>query len=158
GLQAHFNELESALSSFTEAAELYRRPSANDPDRYGAERAGCLQNVATIQRKLGHPRDALLLLEEAVPLFRRAAKRRPERISDLAICLSNLGGVRHDLREYRSARASLNEAARLLRPLAEQREQHRHALAMVMTNLAAVQEPSDRRAVDLLRESVALNR
>jgi hypothetical protein len=116
---ANASRLEEALAATGEAAEIWRRLTADRPDAVEPILATTLENLSVLFSRLGRAEEALVAVEEAAEIWRRLTADRPGAFEpDLASALSNLGNRLSEVGRLEEALAAVAEAAEIWRPLA----------------------------------------
>lgn len=131
-------ELEAAVASSLEAAELLRGLVAEDHEAYAPLLGRALMQASVDLSSLDRDAEALAASEEAVAIYRELVAIRPEDYeSRLAWALDNLGDDLELAERNEHARAAKAEAVELYRGLvAREPEEHREDLITALTNLA----------------------
>jgi tetratricopeptide (TPR) repeat protein len=142
--------LDSAERCFRTAADLFAASAVDNPDLQ-ADLAGTLNNLANSLGALGRREEALAKAQEAVRIFERLAKARPDAfLPGLAGSLNNLSNSLGALGRREEALAKAQEAARIYEQLAQTRpDAFLPDLAGALNNLAL-------RLADLGRREEAL--
>lgn len=154
-----------ALEAAVEAADLFGRLTADDPDTHRAALAVCLSSLANRYGEVGLPEHALTAAVQAEAIRRAQARSDPESRADLARSLHVRWYWERSLRHAATAHTTITECVSIRRELAAQRpEVHRpkyaeslNCLAVSLADLGQVDRAPvpAREAVSIYRELVA---
>lgn len=153
---------EEALATAHEAAELYRRLAATQPETFAPGLAASTSNLASLLSDLGRREEALAAAQESIGIRRGLAAANPEEFApNLANALNNLAFCLGDLGRREEALATVQEAMEIqLRLAAVRPEDFTPDLAMSFANLASHLRNLGRReeALEAAQEAVELYR
>ncbi|MFE3992410.1 tetratricopeptide repeat protein, partial [Streptomyces goshikiensis] len=153
---------QSALTTITQAADLYRTLAQTNPAAHLPNLAMSLNNLANVQAETGDRQSALTTITQAADLYRTLAQTNPAaHLPNLAMSLNNLANVQAETGDRQSALTTITQAADLYRTLAQTNPAaHLPDLAMSLNNLANVQaETGDRQsALTTITEAVTIRR
>ncbi|MEU1480958.1 tetratricopeptide repeat protein, partial [Streptomyces sp. NPDC005760] len=118
--QSDTGDRDAALTSITEATELYRTLAQANPAAYLPNLATSLNNLSNRQSDTGDRDAALTSITEAVDIRRTLAQANPAAfLPDLAMSLNNLSNRQSDTGDRDAALTSITEATELYRTLAQ---------------------------------------
>ncbi|MFJ9154831.1 hypothetical protein ACIRP7_43915, partial [Streptomyces sp. NPDC102270] len=117
--QSEVSDRDGALTSITEATELYRTLAAANPAAFLPDLATSLNNLSNQQSDTGDRDGALTSITEAVDIRRTLAAANPAAfLPDLAASLNNLSVQQSNTGDRDGALTSITEATELYRTLA----------------------------------------
>ncbi|SDO93036.1 Tetratricopeptide repeat-containing protein [Streptomyces sp. cf386] len=156
---------DAALDAAVEAADLFGRLTADDPDEHRSALAVCLGSLANRYGEVGLPEHALTVAVQAEVIRRAQAESDPEARADLARSLHVRWYWERSLGHAATAHATMTECVTMRRELAALRpEAHRpkyaeslNCLAVGLADLGHIgraMAPA-REAVSIYRELVA---
>lgn len=156
---------QTALDAAVEAADLFGRLTADDPDTHRSALAVCLGSLANRYGEVGLPGHALTVAARAEAIRRAQAESDPEARADLARSLHVRWYWERSLGHAATAHTTMAECVTIFRDLAAQRpEAHRpkyaeslNCLAVGLADLGHIDRAMApaREAVSIYRELVA---
>ncbi|MCJ1681449.1 tetratricopeptide repeat protein, partial [Streptomyces sp. APSN-46.1] len=134
-----------ALTTITEATDLYRALAQNNPAAYLPNLATSLNNLANHQAETGNQQGALTTITEAVTIRRDLAQNNPAAyLPNLATSLNNLANRQAETGDQQGALTTITEAVTIRRALAQNNPAaYLPNLATSLNNLARITTPQD---------------
>ncbi|MFG2229143.1 hypothetical protein ACGFNX_03830 [Streptomyces sp. NPDC048723] len=118
--QSETGDRDAALTSITEAVQLYRALAQTNPAAFLPNLAASLNNLSNQQSDSGDRDAALTSITEAVQLYRALAQTNPAAfLPNLAGSLNNLSVQQSNTGDRNAALTSITEAVQLHRTLAQ---------------------------------------
>ncbi|MFE6910541.1 hypothetical protein ACFVDK_29225, partial [Streptomyces erythrochromogenes] len=118
--QGDTGDRNAALTSITEATDLYRTLTQANPAAFLPNLAGSLNNLSVRQGDTGDRDAALTSITEATDLYRTLTQANPAAfLPDLAGSLNNLSNQQSNTGDHDAALTSITEATDLYRTLAQ---------------------------------------
>ncbi|MGW3415575.1 tetratricopeptide repeat protein, partial [Streptomyces sp. NPDC000888] len=118
--QGNTGDHNAALTSITQAVQLYRTLAQTNPAAFLPDLASSLNNLAVQQGNTGDHNAALTSITEAVQIRRTLAQTDPAAfLPDLAMSLNNLAVQQSEVGDHNAALTSITEAVQIHRTLAQ---------------------------------------
>ncbi|MFF4060093.1 hypothetical protein ACFYZ0_30630 [Streptomyces sp. NPDC001708] len=160
--QSEVGDRDAALTSITEATELYRTLAQTNPAAFLPHLAMSLNNLSVQQNEVGNRDAALTSITEAVDIRRTLAQTNPAAfLPNLAGSLNNLSNQQSEVGDREAALTSITEAVGIYRTLAQTNPAaFLPDLAMSLNNLSNQQSGTGDRAAALtsITEAVGIYR
>ncbi|WP_327682265.1 tetratricopeptide repeat protein [Kitasatospora sp. NBC_00458] len=160
--QAEAGERQGALTTITEAVDIYRTLAHDNPTAFLPNLAGSLNSLSNRQADAGERQGALTTITEAVDIYRTLAHDNPTAfLPDLAMSLNNLSNRQAGAGDRQGALTTITEAVDIYRTLAHDNPTaFLPDLAMSLNNLSVRQADAGERqgALTTITEAVDIYR